>query len=76
MAQSCPKCGSERWMTDLLPIDFEHGLCVKQAGILSFAQGTSKLGAEACADCGFTEFYAKDPRELWTHWQERQPKRK
>jgi len=33
-----------------------------------FAKSASTFTANICADCGFTEFYAKKPTAVWEGW--------
>lgn len=33
-----------------------------------FAKSASTFTANMCADCGFTEFYAKKPTAVWEGW--------
>jgi predicted nucleic-acid-binding Zn-ribbon protein len=65
MKPNCPKCNSERWMTDLV-VSGEPYVCVKITW--STNVGVTQFLAQMCADCGYTEFYAKDPETVWEEW--------
>jgi predicted nucleic-acid-binding Zn-ribbon protein len=62
MKLTCPKCKSERWMTGL---NADRVFSYVVVGRTSY--GTTST-SNMCADCGYTEFYGKEPKTVWNAW--------
>jgi len=66
----CPKCGSSDVIADAKAIDKgDNGhLTVatfrKPGAVVFKGQVTTTLSAWVCADCGYLELYADDPKKL------------
>ena len=70
--KKCPKCGSSDIITDAKAIDrVDNGpLSVatfrKPDAVVFKGQLTTTLSAWVCADCGYLELYADNPRSIKT----------
>lgn len=67
----CPKCGSSDVIKDAIAIDsINRQLSVatyrKPEALLFKGQLATSLSAWVCADCGYVEFYADDPKGIKT----------
>jgi predicted nucleic-acid-binding Zn-ribbon protein len=70
----CPKCGSAEIVREVRVIDRGHGnadsgninvgVYTKPEAWLFKGKVATDLTAYVCAQCGFTELYATDPRAL------------
>ena len=70
----CPKCGSSEVVRDVRVIDRGHGNADAgnvSVGVYANPQAwlfkekvATELSACVCAQCGYTEFYAANPRAL------------
>lgn len=70
MNKTCPRCESKYWMTSLSLLETGDAMiCVTRPTWREAAKGLTKLRASACADCGYFEFYAMDPKALWDEWR-------
>jgi predicted nucleic-acid-binding Zn-ribbon protein len=72
MKETCPKCESARWMRGLaLSASANISVTVTGGTWLAGAAGTTYFTASICGDCGFTEFYATNPKAVWEEWRKR-----
>ncbi len=70
MEETCPKCGSERWMTGLHVLsDGGLTLAVKRPTWTGEARGSSRTLAEACGECGYIEWFVTSPHRMWREWE-------
>lgn len=64
----CPKCGSGDIISDAKPIGAaDHATLLvatqrKPEAVIFKGQETSTVSAWVCADCGYLELYADDPK--------------
>ena len=69
---SCPKCGSQRLVTDVKVLDRDYPVggeltvqvSRRPSAWLFKGKQSTHLTACVCADCGLTEFYAHEPEVL------------
>lgn len=69
----CPKCGSHHLMRDVGVLN--DGGKVKLAAFpgsqTQRAYGVTPLLAAVCGDCGYTELYVDEYKEMWEAWHRR-----
>ena len=69
-SKTCPKCQSKHWMTGLpLFPGSELTVYVTPPTWLEAAKGMSGVRASVCGDCGYTEFYAVNPKVVLDEWR-------
>ena len=73
MEETCPKCGSKKWMTGLevtgedrlfsrvTPLNYKD----RKRGLIEINR------LSVCADCRHVEFQATLPPNVWEDWQSR-----
>ena len=71
--EKCPKCGSREVIVDAKVIDRSEcngqqdlsiGTFRKPDALMFKGQVTTTLSAWVCADCGYVELYADDPKRI------------
>ena len=81
--KNCPECNSEKIIKNVRVLDNTENYVNADLRIavdenpdaLIFKQRSySIVKAKACGDCGFIQFYAEDPKMLWTAYQNQQNK--
>ncbi|WP_425617452.1 hypothetical protein NA78x_001130 [Anatilimnocola sp. NA78] len=69
----CAKCGCREMIPDVRIIDHGHGNQALELAVTVYRHPDAfvfkgavsyRLHAEVCGACGFTEFYAANPRQL------------
>ena len=69
----CPKCASSNIIADAKAVDRGEGNAQSEKIIATFrnpdafilkGKQTTTVSAWVCCDCGFTEFYADNPKDL------------
>ncbi|CAN5283706.1 hypothetical protein BH20ACI1_BH20ACI1_28310 [soil metagenome] len=79
--KSCPECNSQKIIKDVKPLDSTDdgssqsmwvSVDKKPDALIFKHRNYSTLKAHVCADCGLVQFYAEDPKMLWTAYQNRQ----
>lgn len=72
-SQCCPKCRSNDIIANVRPLDLGHGNAQHTAQLATYAnpnaflfkgKQSTTMAAWVCAECGYVEFYADDPRAL------------
>ncbi len=73
MNDACPRCSSVEWMTGLRSDSFVYVVSATENRDFfgSGVKGHSDILANLCAECGYTELYAANPRAVWQEWQKR-----
>ena len=75
----CPKCGSDKMMSQVSLIDHNGELLDRKLSAFAqrnpgawFFTGDVEIPLEACIcrDCGYVELYVTDPHTLWDALQE------
>jgi len=78
MNQSCAKCHSVKIIPDAMVIDradysvedeFSVAVDEKPDALMFKQRIRSDVSATVCGDCGFTEFFAKEPQKLYSAYQ-------
>lgn len=78
MNQTCAKCHSEKIIPDATVIDrgdysvedeFSVAVDEKPDALMFKKRMRSDVGATVCGDCGYVEFYAKEPQNLYAAYQ-------
>ena len=78
--KKCPECESERIIKDALALDrgdynanvgFQVAVDEKPEAFMFKQRITSTTNVEICGDCGYIQFYAKNPESLWLAYQNR-----
>lgn len=76
--KSCPECNSQKIIKDVKPLDSIDGgssqimrvsVDEKPDALIFKHKNYSTLKAHVCADCRLVQFYAEDPKTLWTAYQ-------
>ncbi len=76
--KKCPDCNSEKIIKNAKAIDRAEGNVNMGFSVaidefpdaFVFKQRTySEVDADVCGECGFVQFYAKNPEILWTAYQ-------
>ena len=71
--ETCPKCGSKNIIADAKAVDRGDGNLQKEKMIATFrdpdamffkGKQSTTVSAWVCVECGYTEFYADNPRAL------------
>ena len=79
--KNCPECNSQKIIVNAKAVDLgdynslnDMKVAVEEKpDALIFKQRIySTVKAHVCADCGFIQFYAEDPKTLWAAYQNRQ----
>ena len=69
----CPKCQSQDIIVNVRPLDRGHANAEQTAQLATYRQPdaflfkgkqATTMSAFVCAECGYVEFYADDPRAL------------
>lgn len=80
MDDVCAKCGSEKLIHDAMAIDrgdynaegeFSIGIDEKPAALIFKQRIRSNVAAVVCGDCGYIEFYAENPDNLYQAYRNR-----
>ncbi len=80
MNQNCAKCHSEKIIPDAMVIDradysvedeFSIAVDEKPAALMFKQRMRSDVSAMVCGNCGYVEFYAKEPQNLYAAYQNR-----
>ena len=76
--KNCPECSSEKIIEDVRVLDSTENYInadlrvavYEKPDALIFKQKIDTIvKAKVCADCGFTRFYANEPKKLWFAYQ-------
>jgi len=79
--KKCPDCNSEKIIKNAKAIDRGEGNVSMDLSVavdefpdaLIFKQRIySELDADVCGECGFIQFYAKNPELLWDAYQKQE----
>ncbi|MEZ5427127.1 MAG: hypothetical protein R2747_12730 [Pyrinomonadaceae bacterium] len=78
--KSCPDCNSQKIIPHVKVLERGDGnasyslrVALEENPDALFFKGRtySNIKASVCADCGFIQFYAEDPKTLWATYQNR-----
>lgn len=78
--KKCLECKSERIIKDALALDRSSSeshyvmwvaIDEKPDALMFKNRIYSDVKADVCGDCGFIQYYAKDPERLWLAYQKR-----
>ena len=76
--KKCPDCNSEKVIQNAKAIDLGESnanlslsVAVDESpeAFIFKKRVYSEVDADVCGECGFIQFYAKDPKSLWTAYQ-------
>jgi hypothetical protein len=76
--EKCPNCNSEKIIQNAKAIDrgdsnanliFRVAVDESPDAFIFKKRVFSEVDADVCGECGFIQFYAKDPEALWTAYQ-------
>lgn len=71
MNPTCPRCGSDRWLNELVLVsETRPCVAVKDATLWQPPKGFSRTRAEGCGYCGYLEFFMTEPAEVDAAWDE------
>ena len=78
MKGRCGKCGSKQLMPDVQVIgddrdgdnDIQVALYEDPDAFIFKGKRPGTLRAQVCGQCGFTELFVKNPRELWSVYRQ------
>jgi hypothetical protein len=74
--KKCPECSSEKIIKNAETINTDNSqlkiaVAAQPDALIMKKRTYSDVRAELCADCGYVRFYATDPKELWSAYQNR-----
>lgn len=74
--KNCPECNSEKIIKTAETINTDNSqmkiaVAAQPDALIMKKRSYSDVRAELCADCGYVRFYATDPQELWSAYQNR-----
>jgi hypothetical protein len=76
--KSCPDCNSQKIVKDVIVLDKGDGsvnyrmqiaVDEKPDALIFKQRNYSEIDADVCADCGYIQFYAGNPKILWDAYQ-------
>lgn len=73
MSQACSKCNSDRMIPNVRMLDRNHTytmdfsaeICEQPDALLFKGPVQVTITANICGNCGYCEFFANSPNELW-----------